>query len=128
MPIYVNIKSIKVTKVPIKKKEFCYLRELGRDGLPRPEREHVLDLALLARAVLLGEAPEQPVGVRDPRHRVAHALQRRRDRDDLLDAAAQPLHVVLPVEEVAQLQVGGRLISYEFNLKKDFKSCFLYIY
>ena len=41
----------------------------------------------------------QPVGVGDAGHRVGHPLQRGGDGDDLLDGAAQPLPVVLPVHQ-----------------------------
>jgi len=81
--------------------QFC------RDCLAWPEREHVLDLALAAGAVLLGQTLEQPVGMGHARHRVGNALKGGRDRDDLLDAAVEPLDVVLPVEEVAELKVIG---------------------
>ena len=83
--------------------------ELGHNGLARLERENVVDFALLAAAVLLGESFQEPVGMRNTRHRIGDALEGRGYRDYLLYAAVEPLDVVVPVEEVSELEVRGRL-------------------
>mmetsp|Transcript_24016 Transcript_24016/g.60760 ORF Transcript_24016/g.60760 Transcript_24016/m.60760 type:complete len:345 (-) Transcript_24016:3273-4307(-) len=48
----------------------------------------------------------EPRGVVNALHGVEHALARRRDGDDLLNGALEPLRVVLPVDHLAHVKVS----------------------
>ena len=83
--------------------------KLGHNGLARFERKNVINFALLTAAVLLGESLKKPVRMRYTCNWIWDTLESGGYRDYLLNAAVEPLDVVVPVEEVPKLKVRCRL-------------------
>mmetsp|Transcript_29423 Transcript_29423/g.89314 ORF Transcript_29423/g.89314 Transcript_29423/m.89314 type:complete len:510 (+) Transcript_29423:476-2005(+) len=67
--------------------------------------EHRLYGLLLEGVVLRAHHLAQPVGVAHARHRVGDALQSGGDRDNLLDGDVEPLPVVAPVDDRADVDL-----------------------
>ena len=76
--------------------------------------EKLVDSSLFENIIFLEHALVEPRWMYDTRNGIGDALKSGRDGDDFLNASAQSANVVLPIENLTNVEIDQRIVFQPF--------------